>query len=107
MKDNISPSRGAQAGIANSNGNERHKAPVTNRYLINRAIHRSDLISGAKDVLLIIADRAGHGSSTCTASYDTLAEMTGKKRRWMIYIVKMLAKTEWILIGRAPRQKAR
>jgi Helix-turn-helix domain len=84
-----------------SNGNGRHKAvSATDRHLANRAINSSDLSSGASRVLLAIADKAGHGCSTCTAKYDTLAKMTNRSRRQVIYHVKALARSDWITIER-------
>ena len=83
------------------NGNGRHKAVgAADRHLANRAINRSDLSSGAKSILLAIADKAGHGSSTCTAKYDTLVKMTNRSRRQVIRHVKALSRSDWITIER-------
>ena len=99
--------------IATNKGNgqvhasESNGLAVTNGHLANRAINaRTDLSPSAKSVLLAIADKAGHGKSTCTASLDTLAEMTGKGRRWLRRLVNRLARNDWITVEkrRCPRR---
>ena len=83
------------------NGNGKHKAVgAADRHLANRAINRSDLSSGAKSILLAIADKAGHGCSTCTAKYDTLVKMTNRSRSQVIRHVQALARSDWITIER-------
>lgn len=69
-----------------------------NPFTVIRAILRAKLPSGLVRVLQAIADRAGHGRSTCTASYQTLAEDAGLSRRQIIKSVQRLAEAGWIRV---------
>lgn len=70
--------------------------PKPNDFIASRAIRHSDLTSGAKLVLEAIADKARHGRSVCTVSYQNLARLVNLKRRWTIDLVGRLARSGWI-----------
>lgn len=73
-------------------------AGTPNDFLASRAIRHSELTSGAKLVLEAIADKARHGRSVCTVSYQNLARLVNLKRRWTIDLVGRLARSEWIVV---------
>src|SRR5262245_21500791 len=69
-----------------------------NPFAINRWILKSDLPAGAKVLLLVIVDHAGHGRSVCFASHATLAEESGMSPRQVRRLVHELADAGWITI---------